>query len=72
MANRLDIDLSDDRDYATVAGFVLSVMKKLPSEGEHFNTQGWRFEVLDMDGRKIDKVLACHIKSAHPVEVLDG
>ncbi len=72
MADRLGFDLSEHRDYATVAGFVLSVMKKLPHEGEHFNTQGWRFEVLDMDGRKIDKMLACRIKSAHPAEALDG
>ena len=29
----------------------------LPTEGEHFSDQGWRFEVVDMDGRKIDKLL---------------
>jgi len=57
MADRLGIDLPDDRDFATVAGYVLSVLKHLPQEGEHFIEQGWRFEVIDMDGRKIDKLL---------------
>ncbi|MGN6495967.1 MAG: transporter associated domain-containing protein, partial [Tsuneonella sp.] len=50
---------AEDREFATVAGYVLSVLKKLPEEGEHFQDQGWRFEVVDMDGRKIDKLLVC-------------
>jgi Mg2+/Co2+ transporter CorC len=45
---------------------VLSVLKHLPTEGEHFAEQGWRFEIVDMDGRKIDKVLVSRIKAAHP------
>jgi len=36
---------------------VLYMLKRLPVEGEHFTDQGWRFEVVDMDGRKIDKLL---------------
>ncbi len=59
LADRLGIDLPETRDYATAAGFVLSVMKRLPNEGEHFIEQDWRFEVVDMDGRKIDKLLVC-------------
>ena len=55
----------DDRDFATAAGFALWVMKKLPHEGEHFHEQGWRFEVVDMDGRKIDKLL---VSEARPVD----
>ncbi|WP_068073301.1 hemolysin family protein [Novosphingobium lentum] len=57
LADRLVIDLPDDRDFATAAGFALSVLKRLPHEGEHFTDQGWRFEIVDMDGRKIDKLL---------------
>lgn len=57
LADRLDLSLPDDRDYATVAGFVLSILKHLPEVGEHFDAQGWRFEIVDMDGRKIDKLL---------------
>ena len=57
LAARLELALPDDRDFATAAGFVLSVIKRLPNEGEHFHEQGWRFEIVDMDGRKIDKLL---------------
>jgi putative hemolysin len=64
LAARLGLDLPGDRDYATAAGFVLSVIKRLPSEGEHFHEQGWRFEVIDMDGRKIDKLLVDRVEPA--------
>ena len=37
------------------------VLKKLPHEGEHFTDQGWRFEVVDMDGRRIDKLLVSKV-----------
>jgi putative hemolysin len=58
LADRLCIDLPEDREFATAAGYVLWSLKKLPEEGEHFTDQGWRIEVVDMDGRKIDKLLA--------------
>ncbi|UZK65734.1 hemolysin family protein [Sphingomonas sp. M1-B02] len=57
LAERIGIDLPEDRDYATVAGLALAVLKRLPNEGETFTEQGWLFEVVDMDGRKIDKLL---------------
>jgi putative hemolysin len=72
LADRLSIELPEDRDFATAAGFALSVLKRLPSEGEHFHDQGWRFEVVDMDGRKIDKLLASRVKPAHAAPMLDG
>jgi putative hemolysin len=57
LAERIGIDLPEDRDYATVAGLALAAFRHLPGEGESFVEQGWRFEVLDLDGRKIDKLL---------------
>ena len=57
LADRLGIDLPEDRDYATVAGLALAALKRLPHEGESFVEQGWRFEILDLDGRRIDKLL---------------
>jgi putative hemolysin len=62
MAERLGIDLPETREYATAAGFALSVLKRLPKEGEHFTDQGWTFEVIDMDGLKIDKLLVSMIR----------
>lgn len=64
LIDRLGIELPEGRDYATAAGYALSVLKKLPQEGEWFTDQDWRFEVIDMDGRKIDKLLASRIESA--------
>ena len=61
LADKLAIEYPDDREFATAAGYVLSVLKKLPSEGESFEEQGWRFEVVDMDGRKIDKLLVTEL-----------
>ncbi|MDP3549542.1 MAG: hemolysin family protein [Novosphingobium sp.] len=68
LADRLGIDMPDDREFATTAGFCLSVLKRLPNEGEHFTDQGWRFEVVDMDGRKIDKLLVSKKKAAVVIE----
>ncbi len=61
LAERLGLTHPDDREFATAAGYVLSVMKRLPKEGESFTDQGWRFEVVDMDGRKIDKLLVSEV-----------
>lgn len=44
-------------DYTTLAGFVLAQLGHLPTTGEHFRWRGLRFEVVDMDGRRIDKLL---------------
>jgi len=57
LSDRLGVAMPDDRDYSTVAGFALWVLKRLPETGETFNYDGFRFEVVDMDGRKIDKLL---------------
>ena len=57
LADRLGLTLPEDREFATAAGYVLAVLKQLPAEGDHFTDQGWRFEVVDMDGLRIDKLL---------------
>ena len=58
LTDRLGVNLPHDRDYSTIAGFALSVLKHLPETGEKFRHDGWSFEVVDMDGRKIDKLIA--------------
>jgi putative hemolysin len=62
MADALCFSLPEDRDFATAAGFALSILKHIPEVGERFTYRGWRFEVADMDGRKIDKLFASEIK----------
>jgi magnesium and cobalt exporter, CNNM family len=44
-------------DYTTLAGFVLAQLGHLPTTGEGFRWRGFRFEIVDMDGRRIDKLL---------------
>jgi putative hemolysin len=61
MAERLPIAVPPERSYHTAAGFVLSELGYLPLVGESFDSQGWRFEVVDLDGRRIDKILARRI-----------
>jgi len=61
MAERLSIALPPERSYHTAAGFVLGQLGYLPAVGESFDGQGWRFEVVDLDGRRIDKILARRI-----------
>lgn len=61
MAELLSIPAPQDRSYHTVAGFVLAHIGQLPTVGESFDVHGWRFEVVDMDGRRIDKILAAQI-----------
>jgi len=57
LEDRLGVRLPHDRDYSTVAGFALSVLKHLPETGEVFRHDGWSFEIVDLDGRKIDKLI---------------
>ena len=58
MADTLGISLPEKRSYETVAGFVLARLQRISKTGEHVVVNGWRFEVVDLDGRRIDKVLA--------------
>jgi putative hemolysin len=58
MADRLFIAIPEERKYHTAAGFALNQLGHLPAIGENFDEQGWRFEVIDIDGRRIDRILA--------------
>jgi putative hemolysin len=57
LSDRLGVAMPDDRDYSTVAGFALWVLKRIPETGETFRYDQFKFEIVDMDGRKIDKLL---------------
>jgi len=51
------VGTGDEPDYKTLAGFVLKRFGHVPREGETFTEQGYVFEVLDMDGHRVDKIL---------------
>ncbi len=55
--DRIRIPVEDDPDYTTVAGYVIAKLRRIPDLGESFEANGWRFEVIDLDGRRIDKLL---------------
>ncbi len=54
---QMGVPIEEDPGYETVAGFVLDELKHLPELGEKFTSRGWVFEVIDLDGRRIDKLL---------------
>jgi putative hemolysin len=59
------LSTSGDTDYKTLAGFMLSHLGNIPTSGQFFTHHGYRFEVLDMDRNRIDKIL---VKKEDPTE----
>jgi putative hemolysin len=54
----LNVDAFDeDADYKTIAGFVINNLERAPKKGDLFERAGYKFEVVDMDGRRVDQVL---------------
>ncbi len=63
-ADLLGITLPASRPYQTFAGFLLQAFGTIPNVGDKIETGGWRFEIVDLDGRRIDKVLASKVDGA--------
>jgi putative hemolysin len=49
--------LQNEDDYETLGGFVMTSLGQIPDSGDQFEWEGLRFEVVDMDGRRVDKIL---------------
>ena len=47
----------DEHDYHTAAGMTIAWFGRIPNTGEHFDWDGWRIEVVDLDGPRVDKLL---------------
>lgn len=52
--------------YSTLAGMMMLLLGRLPREGDSVEWLGWRFEIMDMDGRRVDKVLASRVRGVVP------
>jgi putative hemolysin len=65
MAELTGFILPPKRRYETVAGLVVDAFKHLPSLGQAVKVGSWRFEVVDLDGRRVDKVLASRVAGIH-------
>ena len=63
-ADLLGIALPASRHYQTFAGFLLQAFGTIPGVGDKIDAHGWRFEIVDLDGRRIDKVLASRLDDA--------
>jgi putative hemolysin len=63
---------SQDRgSYQTLGGFVITHLGRIPTAADHFEWQGMRFEVMDMDGNRVDKILV--VPKGHKVsEVIES
>jgi putative hemolysin len=47
----------EEGDFHTLGGFMMARVHRVPTVGDHFDVDGYRFEVVDMDGRRVDRVL---------------
>jgi putative hemolysin len=64
LKDRLEMKALPDEDrgrYNTLAGMVMLLLGRLPQTTDCVDWEGWRFEVVDMDGKRIDKVLASRL-----------
>jgi len=64
LKDRLDLRELPEEDrgrYNTLAGMIMLLLGRLPCTGDAVDWQGWRFEVVDMDGKRVDKVMATPI-----------
>ena len=68
MADHLHLRLPPERDYHTVAGYVLAALGRLPTTGECVTVGEWRFEVVDLDGNRIDKLIATSTATAQTTD----
>jgi len=62
LAHTLDFRAPDDAGYDTLAGFVMAQMHRLPRTGDTFDSGGYRFEVVDMDRHRVDRVLITRLQ----------
>lgn len=57
LEERIGIEVPEDARFRTVAGLALEVFGRIPGDGDISEFDGWQLEVMDMDGRRIDKLL---------------
>lgn len=62
LSDRLGMSVPPTREFQTVAGFVLDRLARIPASGDSFTEHGFHFEVVDLDGRRIDKVIVSRTK----------
>jgi putative hemolysin len=74
LKDRLGLDSVPEEDrgrYHTLSGMLMLMTGRLPIEGDHVAWESWRFDVVDLDGKRIDKVLATPLAAA-PLSTADA
>lgn len=66
--NKEDLYNPDETDYNTVGGLVLELLEHIPHSGEKMEWNDFSFEIMDMDGVRIDKILVKILKKEQPAE----
>ncbi len=60
--------LPHESEYESLSGFVMLTLGRVPQAADHFEWNGLRFEVMDMDGRRVDKVLVTTLPPRSPTQ----
>lgn len=71
MKDRLELKDAPEEDkgrYHTLSGMMMLLLGKVPATGDHADWDGWRFEVVDMDEKRIDKVMATPLLNSAPID----
>ncbi len=63
--------LPHEDEYETLSGFVMTSLGRVPQASDNFEWNGFRFEVMDMDGRRVDKVLVTTLPKPTAAELKD-
>ena len=65
-----ELPARDDLDYQTVGGMIMAILERVPAVGSHVRVDGLRLEVVDMDGRRVDKVLVQKVGGSQHDDVM--
>jgi len=57
LKEKLNIQFEHEEEYTTLGGYIMFKLNKIPQEGDKFEVQNHKLEVVDMDGKRVDKVL---------------
>ena len=61
LREHLHIAFEDDENYSTLGGFMMYKLNRIPKTGDKFVYETYSFEIVDMDGKRVDKVLVVQI-----------
>ncbi|HMN18692.1 MAG TPA: hemolysin family protein [Ignavibacteriaceae bacterium] len=66
LKEHLHINFEDEENYSTLGGFMMYKLNRIPTAGDKFEYKSYMFEIVDMDGKRVDKVLVTRIENSEP------